>query len=192
MRAIALAEYTTAGAAAGALFTGIGATICHAADPDRFARGDAALAGMVGGALSHAALGLMAAFDHDAAHDRRYADIGRSLPLAALTSGVLGGVVLGGLGYRHSDPGALVLAGLMGGAVITAAASLATIISCLTCTRRPGWTVVATGDMGRGDSLLERAEEGVHRSVSETDASHEHRSLADRIIPWERRGTQTR
>lgn len=190
MRAIALAEYTTAGAAAGALFTGLGAAICHTADPDRFVRSDAALAGLVGGAVTHAALGLMAAFDRDAAHDRLYVDIGRSLPLAALTSGALGGAIVGGLGYRHSDPGALVLAGLIGGGIIGTVVSMAAIVSCLTCTRRPAWTTVGTGDLGRGESLISDVEDSAHRGASDADLRHQHRSLADRIIPWERRSNE--
>ncbi len=182
MRAIALAEYTTAGATAGAIFTGVGATLCHLGAPDRFHRADAAVAGLLGGAVTHATLGILAAFDHDAGHDRRYARIGASLPLAALTSGVLGGAILGAAGYPSLDPAALVLSGILGGATVAAVASLGTILACLTCAQRPRWTEVATGDLGQGESLIEEVPRAEHTSPPR-------RTLAERILPWERRGS---
>ncbi len=192
MRATALATYTTSGAAAGALFTGLGAVVCHTAAPDRFDRAQATLAGLVGGAVTHAALGLVAALDHRATAGRHIAHLGASLPLAMLTSGVVGGAVLGKCGYPHPEPGDLVLAGVVGGALVAVVSGVAALVSFATCTQRPQWTRIATGDLGQGEALLgghpaptPQAHGGAHEENAHP--AHGRRSLAERILPWERR-----
>ncbi len=192
MRSLSLLEYTSAGAAAGALFTGLGATVLHPAAPDLFDRRGAAVSGLLGGAATHAVIGIVSAFDPAPHFGDRLRGLGASLPLAAATSGIIGGAILAAGGYHDNpSPSAMVISGLMGGAIITVAAGMATCAAVLTCTHRPRWTALASGDLGEG-AVLEtppRHEHAppVHYERGESSGDG-HRSLAERLLPFQRSG----
>ena len=155
MRAATFVEYTVAGGVAGAAFNGLGATILHCAQPDQFDRRGAALAGFVGGTATHAVFGILSAFDGQPGMGARLQHLGHSLPLASLTSGAIGGALLGASGrHDHPDLGGMVLSGLLGGAIIGTVALIGTLAATLMCCRRPTWTALASGDLETGERLL--------------------------------------
>ena len=155
MHAISFAEYTTAGGVAGAAFTGLGASVLHLARPDSFDRSGAALAGFIGGSVTHAVYGVLAAFDGEPGMSRRLQHLGRSMPLAALTSGLVGGVFIGlGGDIPRPDAGGMVLSGVVGGALIGLAATTAVLSAKAMCARPPRWTMLASGDLETGERLM--------------------------------------
>lgn len=125
-------HYTLAGAVSGASSTGLGAVMLHPADPNHFPRAGAAVAGLVGGAATHAGLGLLAAFSGDKSRRHELAHVATSSVLSGLTSGIVGGAILGAAGYPdHPPPGHAVLAGLVGGVSLAVVGGMLTGALCL-------------------------------------------------------------
>lgn len=148
-------SYTLAGAVSGAATTGLGAVLLHPAAPDAFQREGATVAGLVGGAVTHAALGAMAAFSGDKSRRQEIAHVASSTILAGLTSGLAGGAILGAAGYHnHPTPGHMVLSGVVGGLTLAVATGIVT--GTLFCCRWGCWAAekVAEG----GEHLLHHAE----------------------------------
>lgn len=154
-RAQNFAHYTAAGAAAGAIFTGVGATILHTTAPDTYAPAMACAAGALGGGATHLTYGLLSCIDGEPGMGRHLRRLGRSLPIAALASGVLGGALLGLAGVSAlPSPESLLLSGAFGGAIVGIAGLAGTVTAKLMCAKPPQWAVMATGDLDTGERLM--------------------------------------
>ena len=166
MIAVSFAEYTVAGGIAGAAFNGLGATLLHLGSPDRFDRSGAALAGFIGGSVTHSVYGVLSALDGEPGMGEQLQRLGRSMPLAALTSGLVGGVFLGLADVPRPDAAGMVLSGLVGGVVIGLAATTASLAARAMCMHRPGWTAIASGDLETGERLMGPEAEEHHPEAS--------------------------
>ena len=163
MQPVRFPAYTVAGALTGAAFTGLGAIALHPFDEDHYQRRGAALAGLIGGGITHVAFGAIAAFAPAYEAKREAMHLGASTTLSALTSGLIGGAVLGASGYSsHPSPSHEVLAGVVGATLLVGAASVASCLMCLVCCRCPAWRSQVRGDGGLGERFL--AERGAEQA----------------------------
>lgn len=124
-------HYTATGAISGAASMAIGSALLRPAD-HHYNVGAATLAGFVGGAVTHVAVGLVAAFAPSQSLRREVAHVGASGALSCLTSGLVGAAILAGAGHTDQPgPGHAVLAGGLGGIVLgVAAAAVGTALCC--------------------------------------------------------------